>query len=466
MKKALLFIIPIAIIGLAFVVRKSDSLKFRNASANYKEYCASCHGEKLASFVNRKWIYGNSWNEVYKAIKVGYPDDGMPAYDTTFTDKEISDLVDYILTGIENVVIEDFDQDSEDWSGVVESEVQNFRLDTVVTGLKIPWGIGFLPNGDLLITERSGAFYRYGKDKKLRAIKGAPKVLAKGQGGLLDVEIHPEFEKNNWIYLSYSKPDADGTKATTAIYRAVLEGDQLKEGKDIFVAEPYLPTRHHYGSRIEFDSAGYIFFSVGDRGRRDQNPQYLSNHCGKIHRIKDDGSIPEDNPFVNQRKAKPSIYSYGHRNPQGVAIDRGTGQLWAHEHGPRGGDEINRIEPSKNYGWPIISYGINYNGTKFTDLTQQEGMEQPKYYWVPSIGACGMTFVNSEIYPSWKGNLLAGSLRFHYIERVVIENDEVVGTEKLLKNVGRMRDIKMSNDGYIYFAVENPGMIIRILPEG
>ena len=452
----------VIILGASSFIGVPDWITNRSASANYKEYCASCHGEKLETFVDRQWIYGNSWNEVYKAIKVGYPDDGMPAYDTAFTDKEISDLVDYILGGIESVTSESF-KETPALTGVIQTEDLSFRLDTLVSGLDIPWGVALLPNGDLIITERSGDFYRLTEARKLQKIKGAPKVVAKGQGGLLDVEIHPNFEDNQYIYLSYSKPV--GNEQTTAILRAKLQGNQLVEAKDIFVASPALPTRHHYGSRMEFDKDGFLFLTVGDRGRRDDNPQYLNNHCGKVHRIHDDGRIPADNPFLNEDKAMGTIYSFGHRNPQGLAIDPETGLIWENEHGPRGGDEINIVRPGLNYGWPIISYGINYNGTQFTDLTEKEGMQQPEYYWLPSIGVCGMAVVRGEKYPGWDGDLLSGSLRFQYLHRTKIENNKVVGQEILLKNIGRLRDVKMGWDGYIYITVEGSGQVLRLVPE-
>ncbi|GJM35458.1 MAG: hypothetical protein DHS20C18_44590 [Saprospiraceae bacterium] len=464
MKKRITLIISVSLIGilnLLLLMSAISNERENNAAANYKEYCAGCHGAQLKSFVDRKWLYGNSWNEVFKAIKYGYPDDGMPAYDTTFTDHEIDNLVDFILGGIEKLTSDDFEE-KPDWIGFVESEELDFRLDTVVNGLGVPWGLAFLPDGDMLIAERSGKFSRYREGEALHPIKGVPEVLAKGQGGLMDVEVHPNFANNQWIYLSYSKPQ--GGNATTAIMRARLQGDELVDQKVIFEAQPYESTRHHYGSRLEFDKKGKLYFSVGDRGQRDRNPQKLDNHCGKIHRINEDGSIPKDNPFVNVRGAKSSIYSYGHRNPQGVAMHPQTGEIWETEHGPRGGDEVNIINKGQNYGWPVISYGINYNGTTFTDLTEKKGMEQPEYYWVPSIGACGLTFVNSDKYPNWNGDLLAGSLRFQYLARLKIEDNKVVGEEKLLKKIGRLRDVKMGNDGYIYFSVEDPGRVFRIVP--
>ncbi len=462
MKKFLLFGLLILFIGtiVAFALKK-DEPSFENPKAHYKEYCAGCHGEQLKSFVNRKWIYGNSWNEVFASIKEGYPDDGMPAYDTAFTDQQIGELTDYILNGIESITQEYFDDDF-DLSGIIESEEMKFEVEEVVGNLGVPWGLAFLPNGDMLITERSGKFHRYRAGEKLHAIRGVPEVAARGQGGLMDVELHPNFSENKWIYLSYSKPK--GNEQTTAILRAKLENDRLIDQKVILEAAPYSSRRIHFGSRLEFDRSGYLFLSVGDRGRRDQNPQSLDNHCGKIHRVHDDGSIPEDNPFVNTSGAVGSIYSYGHRNPQGLARNPATGQIWAHEHGPRGGDEVNLIQKGKNYGWPVISYGINYSGTQFTNITEKEGMMQPELYWVPSIAACGLTFVHGDRYPAWKGDLLAGSLRFQYIARLKMENNKIVGEEKLVSNIGRVRDIKMGHDGLIYFTVEGPGRVFRIVP--
>jgi glucose/arabinose dehydrogenase len=290
-------------------------------------------------------------------------------------------------------------------------------------------------------------------------------VLAKGQGGLLDIELHPDYKQNGWIYFSYSSPnEEDKSIANTAIMRARLNGDQLIDQERIFKAIPETGTRHHYGCKLEFDKEGYLYFSVGDRGNRDRNPQSLDNDCGKIHRIKDDGSIPGDNPFVGDSKARPSIYSYGHRNPQGVCMHPVTGRIWTDEHGPKGGDELNLIEKGKNYGWPVISFGINYNGTTFTNDTAKAGMEQPVTYWIPSIAPCGMTFVKGDRYPNWKNNILTGSLSFHYLHRVQLDGEKVVHQEKLLEGIGRVRNVEMSPDGYIYLAIEKPGKILKLIP--
>jgi glucose/arabinose dehydrogenase len=326
--------------------------------------------------------------------------------------------------------------------------------------------MAFLPNGDMLVTERSGKFYRVTKGKSLQIISGVPEVLNEGQGGLMDVELHPDFKNNNLIYLSYSKPQKNTNEvlSTTAVMRAVLKGNEIVQQKIIYEALPYEKTKHHYGCRLEFGKDGYLYFSVGDRGNQNKNPQDISNSLGKIHRIKDDGSIPADNPFVNTPNAVASIYSYGHRNPQGLALNPQTGEIWSNEHGPRGGDEVNLITKGANYGWPVISYGISYDATTFTKKTQMESMEQPLLYWVPSIAPSGMAFVKGGKYKSWEGDALIGSLRFNYLNLCKIKDNKIVSEEILLKNIGRMRDVRVSPDGYIYVAVEKPGAIFRLVP--
>ena len=342
---------------------------------------------------------------------------------------------------------------------------QKVKVEKITTAADKPWGMAFLPNGSMLVTDRDGDLFLHNTNGQDIQIKNVPEVVARGQGGLLDIEVHPDFENNHLIYLSYSKPNPEGEGQTTAIYQAILKDQELIKGKDIFIALPYLKTRHHYGSRMDFGPNGKLYFSVGDRGKRDDNPQFLDNACGKIHRINDDGSIPADNPFVGQEGVVESIWSYGHRNPQGLVWDLEQGILWTNEHGPRGGDEINSVEKGKNYGWPVISYGINYNGTTFTEITEKEGMEQPNHYWIPSIGVCGMTIVKDEKYPAWKGYLLSGSLRFDYISMIKDQSDTVVDQEiKLLPNIGRLRSLSTDREGYIYVGVEEPGRVYKILP--
>jgi glucose/arabinose dehydrogenase len=452
------------------VETKENSIPIQNedlgkAAIHYKTYCGGCHGEKMDAFVDRRWKHGKTREDIYKSLTNGYAEAGMPSFKQAFSEKEAYDLADYILEGIKNV--DKYTGKTKLTSNIFKTEKLTIRLDTVYKGKNIPWSIAFLPNEELLITDRSGVLTKVLKDKTQQEISGVPEVLDRGQGGLLEVILHPEFSKNKYIYLSYSKVKNENGKklATTAVLRAKLEGNKLTEQKDIFVALPYSTTQHHYGGRMVFDKKGYLFISVGERGNEKQNPQELTNNSlGKIHRIKDDGSIPADNPFVKNKDIPSSIYTYGNRNPQGLAIDPATQILWEHEHGPRGGDELNTVESGKNYGWPVISYGINYNGSTFTALTAKEGMEQPLHYWIPSIAPSGMAFLKGNIYKGWEKNLMIGSLRFEYLNRCVWENNKIVHEEILFKSIGRVRDVKQGPDGYLYMAVENPGIVYKLVP--
>lgn len=295
-------------------------------------------------------------------------------------------------------------------------------------------------------------------------IKGAPEIYLRGQGGFLDIELHPDYTNNGWIYMTYSSAEGDEEGGNTAIARAKLSGNQLVDLKMLYKAVPNTKKGHHWGSRIEFDDAGYLYFTIGDRGERDINPQDITRDGGKVYRLNDDGTIPSDNPFVGVANAKTAIFSYGHRNPQGMCKNPFTGEIWINEHGPQGGDEINISEKGKNYGWPVISYGINYNGTSFTDITKKDGMEQPVFYWVPSIAPSGMAIVSSEKYPNWKGNVLVGSLKFKYLERLILEDNKVLKREKLFEDIGRLRNVVQAPDGFIYIAVEGSG-IHKIVPK-
>ncbi len=341
-------------------------------------------------------------------------------------------------------------------------ETIDFTTEGVVKGIRNPWGMAFPTNGGVFITEKAGQLL-FHKNGKTTEILGLPNVHVRGQGGLMDIELHPNYAENGWVYLSYVSSEGSGKGGNTAILRGKVKENQLVEQQLLYKAVPNTTKGQHFGSRLEFDDAGYLYFSVGDRGNRDVNPQDISRDGGKIYRIHDDGRIPQDNPFADVPNAKKAIYSYGHRNPQGIAKHPETGEIWSHEHGPRGGDEINIVTKGKNYGWPIITYGINYSGTKITNETARQGMEQPIYQWTPSIAPCGMTFVTSDRYPNWKGNLLVGSLSFQYLERLVLENNTVVAREKLLNGMGRVRNVRQAPDGYIYVGIEGKG-IYRLVP--
>ncbi len=441
-----------------------DSI-YQGAVSSYQLLCSGCHGNKVMAFVDREWENGSSVEFIATRIREGDENDGMPSFSAALSDEAILEISEYLNKNIENLDQYVFEE-RPDITMVFESEKLNYTLEVVAEGMEIPWGMAFLPGDRMLITDRNGKMLLRSKEGALTELQGVPEVLYQGQGGLLDVELHPDFEENSMVYISYSTFREEGGEvlSTTAVARARLEGSKLEDLEVIFEALPYAKTRHHYGCRLEFDREGYLFFSVGDRGNRDRNPQTLDNHCGKIHRLHDDGTIPEDNPFVGTEGAMPSIYSYGHRNPQGLILHPVTGEIWAHEHGPRGGDEINVIKPGLNYGWPVISYGINYDGTIFTSMTEEEGMEQPLHYWVPSIAPCGMDFITGDRYPQWEGNILAGSLKYEFLNMSVMKNGIVSSEEMLLKNIGRLRNVKVGPDGYIYVGVEEPGTIYRLIP--
>ena len=436
----------------------------RTAAMNYQNFCAGCHGANLEKFAAKAWMEEKGNLLAFNSIKFGLEKAGMPSFQKTFSDPEIEALAAYVKKGI-----------PEDKSllmpavlpgGITESEVQRFVVDTVVTGLKVPWGLAFLPDGDLLISERAGTLHRFSKGKLSAPIEGLPPIMAVGQGGLLDIALHPDYKNNGWIYIAYSSLRTEGDKSfgNTAIIRARLKGNKLVDQQPIYKGNPETERNYHFGTKIAFDGKGHIFFGNGDRGQHFDFPQKLDNTNGKIHRLNDDGTVPADNPFVNTPGAIPSIYSYGHRNPQGTCIHPVTGELWITEHGPKGGDELNQVKPGLNYGWPVICYGINYDGTILTPITEKEGMEQPNFYWIPSIGPCGMTFVTGNQYKKWSNNLLIGSLSFQYLERVVLSGNSVMHREKLLDGIGRVRNVVMSPDGYIYVAIENPGKILRLMP--
>lgn len=339
----------------------------------------------------------------------------------------------------------------------------NYTTKLVVGDLNIPWGMAFLPDNSILITEKSGELIHF-KDGKKTTIKGLPEIYQRGQGGLLDIEIHPNYKENGWIYFTYASSQGEGEGGFTALSRAKINNNTLIETQLLYKGGPNTKKGQHWGSRIAFDDDGYLYFSIGDRGNRDENPQDITRDGGKIYRLNEDGSIPYNNPFVNTPNAKTAIYSYGHRNPQGMVKNPLTGAIWVNEHGPKGGDEINIVKKGKNFGWPVVSYGINYSGTPFTEITKKEGMEQPIFHWTPSIAPCGMAYVLSKNYPEWKNNILVGSLKFQYLERLILEDNKVIKREKLFENIGRVRNVVQAPNGYIYIAVEGKG-ILKIVPK-
>jgi glucose/arabinose dehydrogenase len=336
----------------------------------------------------------------------------------------------------------------------------SISLEEVVSGVKVPWGIVWLSDGSMLYTERSGELIHVVNGTKTE-VQGVPEVYARGQGGLLDIELSPDYSSTGWIYLSYSEEE-NGEGGNTTLIRARLEDDTLIDIERLFKAIPNSTRRQHFGGRIAFDGNGHVFLSLGERGDAD-NAQTTANTSGCIVRLNMDGSIPEDNPFVNDAASRPEIWSYGHRNPQGLEFNPTTGDLMSTEHGPMGGDELNLVRPGANYGWPVITYGKNYDGSIITEETKMDGMEQPQTYWVPSIAPSSLMFVTSDKYPEWQGDALVGSLKFNYLVHVKLQGNKVNDRKVELEKAGRIREIKEGPDGFIYLLIEQKG-IFRLIP--
>ncbi len=361
-------------------------------------------------------------------------------------------------------------------SPVHRSALHDFQLVTVADGFMNPWSMAFLPGGDVLVTERPGRLRIVRNGTLLfEPVAGVPEVLAQGQGGLLDVMPHPNFASNHLLYLSYSKPIGDGSSATTAVVRGTFENDRLSNVEEVFEAASR--GRGHYGSRLAFDGQGHLFISVGDRqapstGDLEAHPaQDRSNNHGTINRINDDGSIPDDNPFVGEANVRPEIWSYGHRNPQGLIIHPETGDIWATEHGPQGGDELNLIRPGVNYGWPVVGYGVNYgSGERIHEGTHRDGIQPPIHFWVPSIATAGMMAYTGDKFPAWRGSIFVGGMAGEQLARLTMNGQVVAVEETLLSGLGRIRDVRQGPDGYIYLAVEDrdgaPTAVYRMEPAG
>jgi glucose/arabinose dehydrogenase len=338
------------------------------------------------------------------------------------------------------------------------------RVTAVLDGLQIPWGMDFLPDGRALVTERSGrvrlADLAAGTSVELA---GAPAVAAKNQGGMLDVLVHPQYADNGWIYLCHSVSN-DDDENTTRVARYRLRDNALVDEQVLFTAEPWLDTVHHFGCRLRIDADGFLFVSVGDRQQR-KRAQELDSHAGKIMRLHDDGRVPADYPFAGREGAKPEIWSYGHRNVQGMAFD-GEGRLWAHEHGPRGGDEVNLVRPGRNYGWPVITFGREYWGPSIGEGTAKDGMEQPALQWTPSIAPSGMLFYSGEAFPAWRGQMFSGSMVLTHLNRATVDGEKVAEAERILAGRGlRIRDVEQDAKGLLYLLTDN-GVVLKVEPAG
>jgi glucose/arabinose dehydrogenase len=348
----------------------------------------------------------------------------------------------------------------------VQSEKHAFNLVTLVEGLENPWSIAWLPDGRMLVNERAGRLRIVSSDFKLdpKAVEGLPKIVAAGQGGLFDVVLHPGYKDNGWIYISYSGPGAGGHG--TELMRAKLDGHRLSDQQVLFRMEPKSDSGQHFGGRIVFDGKGHLFLTLGERGDRTR-AQRLDDHAGGVIRLNDDGTVPRDNPFVGRKDAKPEKFSYGNRNMQGAALHPVTGELWVHEHGPQGGDEVNIIRAGRNYGWPLVTYGAEYgSGVKIGQSTPKAGIEMPLYYWVPSIAPSGLVFYEGDKFPNWRGNMLLGALAGQMLVRLELDGEKIVREERMLKGViGRIRDVRVGPDGFVYLLTdERRGVLVRLEP--
>jgi glucose/arabinose dehydrogenase len=469
-------------------------------AATYAQFCASCHGPTLqggsaASLVDDEWKFGGDDASITASIRDGRPGTLMIPFKDLLSEEQIRQLIFHIRN--QTGLLKGKPQTKVDPEGqIVKSEKQTFAFEVVAKDLETPWGIAFLPDGRLLVTERPGRLRIVEKGKVLPAVTGTPEVWVRQDGGLFDVEVHPQYAKNGWIYLSYSEPLA-GYKAPpppdpaaepqpqrggrgnqppsipsmTVIVRGKIRDNAWVDQQLIFRGSEDLYTglNFHYGSRFLFDRQGHLFWTLGDKGKL-EDAQDLSKPTGKIHRINDDGSIPKDNPFVGKPGVVQSIWSYGHRNPQGLAFDPRTNKLWATEHGPTGGDELNLIEPGKNYGWAVVSHGMQQGITK----SEQEGMESPKATWTPTIAPAGIAFYTGKHYPGWTNSLFVSALGGQQLRRIEITKDVVTSQEVVFNEYGRVRDIIIGPDGYFYVSLSLPGqrvsdttsgVIVRLLPK-
>ena len=445
----------------------------------YAASCASCHGPNLeggkgGSLRDGQWKHGGDNASLLRSIREGFPQSGMPAFGETIDEAEALALIAYIQEVATRAVDPQPEEESPLPRGVLKSALHDFRIEEVAHGLDVPWSFTFLPDGRILVTERVGRL-RVIENGGLQPepIVGLPEtILVRDEAGLMSVVAHPDFAHNGWIYLSYSDHGPNET-AMTKVIRGRLRDGRLVEQEDVFAIPPdqYQPSSVLFGGRLAFHGE-HLFISVGERGMEEFTTGAAQDRTlpnGKSHRVLHDGAVPPDNPFANEPGAFRSIWAYGVRNPQGLAINPADGSVWETEHGPRGGDELNRIERGKNYGWPAITYGLRYDGKPISDKTEAPGMEQPAINWTPSIAASQIEFYTGGRFPHWKGHLFIGSLAQQKFLRVVVDSDgRVLENEEVFSRLGRVRDIKTGPDGNLYLALEligKPGRIVRLVPE-
>ncbi len=463
----------VVVAGVAASTVRAQDFRAGTVAERYTLLCANCHGRNLEgsgtgpSLLKDTWLHGSDDESIARSIRTGFPEKGMPAWGTAIPEKEIRAMVIYLRETRAKVLRDQTKVVAPPAAMTAKSQLHDFKLDTWVDAVVEPWSLAFLSPTQAIITEKRGFLYLIENGKlAARPISGLPMIYVNGQAGLMDVVPHPDYTANSWIYLSYSEQltKADGTPAAfTRIIRGKLKDGVLVEQQTIFQAklEHYIKADWHFGSRLAFDGKGHIFFSIGERGQH-QHAQDLARPGGKIHRLHDDGRVPGDNPFVGDPTAVPSIWSYGHRNPQGLAFSPATGELFSSEHGPRGGDELNLVRRGANYGWPVITYGMNYDGTTFTELTAKEDLEQPIAYWVPSLATCGINFYTGELFPKWKDHLFLASLAAEQLLRIEVAGGKVISQEVLFKDLGRIRHVITGPDGALYVLL--PKRIVRLTP--
>jgi len=436
----------------------------------YKSYCAGCHGPEMQggsgkSLVSGVWKNGGKDEDIARVIANGVPNTGMQPMSKALDPAQIRAMVVYIREKEAHATRAPAPKP--DPAKVYHAATESFRLETIAELKNTPWGVTPLPEGGWLVTERSGTLLALSADGKTSVkVEGVPASIETGQGGLMDVALHPDYAKNGWIYLSLT--EGDKTKFATALVRGHIKDGRWTDNEWLWKVEPefHIPANFHFGSRITFDGKGHVFLSSGERGRNmNHGAQDIATPFGKIIRLMDDGKTPADNPFANDPKAYRGLWSYGHRNPQGLAFDMRTGELWEDEHGPRGGDELNLIKPGLNYGWPVVTFGMNYDGRPWEKgETSRPDMEPPVTYWTPSIAVCGMAFVTGDRFPSWKNDILVGALAGQEVRRIKIGDHKAVEQETLFRDLGRVRDVKCGADGSIYVLFNSPDRLVRILP--
>lgn len=454
----------IAAWGILLLTASSQTLAgMRSADEHYQSFCASCHGPDMSGGLgpalnDDKWIHGGSEADIARVIREGVAKAGMPAWGKSLSEADIRALVILIRERAHAGTSADSGGDRQIYSAAGHK----FSLEKVASAPGELWSMDFLDPETIIATQKDGVLWLFKNGERQGPVANVPEVWNNQQGGLLEVQRHPDAS-SDWIYLTLSDPGKGG--AMTKVVRGKLNGLKWVEQQTIFAAAPefYTDAGVHFGSRMVFQDS-YVYFSIGDRGKQEL-AQDVTYPNGKIHRLHDDGRVPKDNPFANTPRAVTSIWSYGHRNPQGLALQPKTGTLWVAEHGPRGGDEINRIVKGGNFGWPVVTYGMNYNGTPITHQTTKEGIEQPKHYWVPSIAVSEIDFYTGNQFPLWRDHLIIGSLAKEQLRLVRMEGERVVGDELLLQGRGRIRDVADGPDGFPYVVLNKPdGTIYRLVP--